>query len=99
MTSARELIGRLVGIADKMAQDRTVQISDQALRELRTQVQTARRQLSETDFVVDYEATCLIECVAELAYARTEKDARREERAIMYINTLRIFLRSDLERQ
>lgn len=98
MIAAMELVTRLVGIADTMVDGRDTQISDIAIRTLRDEVLRGSRQLSESEFTVDYQSICLIECIAELAYARSENDTARQERATMYINTLRTFLRIDCER-
>lgn len=95
MKSALDLVTRLCDIADALSENRTTQISDEAIRTLRDEVNKARTQLSETDFDVDYEASCLIECIAELSYARSDADRPREDRAVMYINTFRRFLRID----
>lgn len=96
MKTALELAERLCRMADAMSENRTVQISDETLRGLRDEVGKGRMQLSETDFNIDYEATCLVECLAELAYARSDRDRRREERALMYLNSFRTFLRIDV---
>jgi len=98
MRTAIDLVSTLCDIADSLVENRhCTQISDATLRTLRDEVRCSRMQLSETDFAVDYEASCLIDCIAELAYARTDGDRHREERALMYINTLRTFLRIDVD--
>ena len=96
MKTAIQLVTTLCNIADSMVESRTVQIGDEALRTLRDEVRCSRMQLSESDFDVGYEASCLIDCISELAYARTDQDRHREERALMYLNTLRTFLRIDV---
>ncbi len=96
MKTAIDLVTTLCNIADAMVESRTVQIGDAALRTLRDEVRCSRMQLSESDFAIDYEASCLIDCISELAYARTDHDRQREERALMYVNTLRTFLRIDV---
>jgi len=96
MRTAIELVTALCNIADGMVENRTSQISNESLRTLREEVRIGRSQLSETDFSIDYEAAMLTDCIAEMAYARTDGDRRREERALMYINTLRTFLRIDV---
>lgn len=95
MNAALDLVTRLVKIAEALSQDRTVQISDASLRSLRDEVQKARMQICESNFEVDYQSTCLIECISELAYARTDQDRSREDRALLYIDMLRKFLRID----
>jgi hypothetical protein len=98
MKTAIELATRLCNIADAMTENRTTQIGDHAIRTLRDEVRCSRMQLSQDDFAIDYEASCLIDCIAELAYARTDGDKRREERALMYVNCFRAFLRMDVNR-
>lgn len=95
MNAALDLVTRLVKIAETMSEHRTVQISDASLRQLRDEVQKARMQISENEFEVDYQSTCLIECISELAYARTDGDRSREDRALLYVEMLRKFLRID----
>lgn len=97
MKSPQELLSTLVKIADAMVEPRAVQISDEAIRTLKDEIRHASSQMSDGDYQIDYEARCLIECIAELAYARTDLDRKREERAMMYINSFRCFVRMDLE--
>lgn len=92
------LTEKLLRVADTVADDRTVQISDAALRQWREEVRFERTRLTPQDALIGYEATCLTECLAALAYARTDKDADGESRALCYINTLRVFMRNDLTR-
>jgi hypothetical protein len=97
MKPALELVALLVDVADKLAEDRTMQVSNEALRSWREDVAKSRMQLSEgSDFAVDYEASCLVDCITALAYARTDGDRGREQRALMYLNTFRTFLRKDV---
>lgn len=98
MNSAIDLATRLVNIADMMVENRATQISDEALRTLKDEVRKGRTQNSEAEFAIDYEASCLVNCIAELAWARSEGDRRREERALMYINSFRTFVRMDVDR-
>jgi hypothetical protein len=93
-----ELVERLCNIADTITPTRTVQISDETLRRLREQVHSERFNLRNEDNLVGYEASCLIDCIAELAYARSDRDRGREERAIMYLNSFRSFMRGDLDK-
>lgn len=92
------LTEKLLRVADTIAADRTVQVSDAALRQWREEVRFERSRVVPQDMLIDYEATCLVECLAALAYARTEKDRDREGRALCYINSLRVFMRNDLAR-
>lgn len=100
MKTAIDLAIRLCTVADALTENRTTQIGDHALRTLREEVNFGRTQLTagDGDFEIGYEASCLIDCIAELAYARTERDLHREERALMYVNCFRAFLRMDAER-
>lgn len=100
MRTAIEIIAALCNAADKMSESRTVNISDAALRQLKDEIAHASMQISETDasYAIDYEARCLVDCLAELAYSRTDGDQHREERALVYVNCFREFLRMDLNR-
>jgi hypothetical protein len=98
MRSAIEIVTALCCAADAMAENRSTNISDAALRTFKEEIARASMQLSESEYPIDYEARCLVDCVAELAYARTDADQRREERALMYVNSFRTFLRIDLNR-
>jgi hypothetical protein len=96
MKPAIELATLLVNVADGMVRDRNLQLGNEAIRTLKEEVRHGRSQFSEgADFAVDYQAGCLIDCLAELAYARSDGDRAREDRAIMYINSFRTFLRID----
>jgi hypothetical protein len=90
-----DLLRRLYKIADAMVESRTVQISDASIRELREEIDSERGRLTDDKNLIGYECTCLIECIAELAYARTDQDKPREDRATMYINCFRVFLRGN----
>lgn len=92
------LTEKLIGIADTVATDRSVQISDAALRQWRDDVQIERSRVNQQDPLIGYEATCLVECLAAIAYARTDKDKDGEGRALCYLNSLRSFMRVDLAR-
>jgi hypothetical protein len=90
------LARKLLTIADQLVADRMVQISDEAIRAIKAEIKVERLRIGEDDRLIDYEASCLIETITELAYARSEQDKKRESRAVMYINTLTCFMRSDL---
>lgn len=87
-----DLLRRLLSIGDVLVNDRRVQISDSAIRQLRADVSECRLHGE----IVGYEATCLIECIAEIAFARSDKDSRRESRAICYVNSFSTFIRGDV---
>ncbi|OKO68203.1 hypothetical protein AC629_42290 [Bradyrhizobium sp. NAS80.1] len=89
------LLDRLCLIADNLVETRRLQIGDAAIRTLRDEVQMRRFTPAEEN-VIGYEATCLIECIAALAFARTDQNKEGEERAVMYLNVLRQFCRLDL---
>jgi hypothetical protein len=95
--SALELAARLVTIADAMVDNSGVHVPDDTLRALRKEVAQSRTQLSETAFQIDYQASCLIECISEIATARIIGDRSREDRARMYIEKFRTFLRIDCD--
>lgn len=98
MRTALEVLTALCAVADGMVDNRAANISDLSLRQLKDEVRHGSQQMSETDHLIDYEARCMVDCLAELSYARSEHDQRREERALMYINSFRTFLRMDLNR-
>lgn len=91
----RELRERLLAIAENIAQDRRLDISDAALRELADQVALARFGLSDEESLLDYQAVCLVECLRAVAHARTDRDAAKESRAVCYLNSFVGFMRSD----
>jgi hypothetical protein len=95
MSDQLELLKRLCVIADKMVESRLMQMSDDTIRILRAEVETQRGRLLDGPNLIGYECTCVIECLAELAYSRTERHKSREDRAIMYINCFRVFLRGN----
>jgi hypothetical protein len=95
MIRGLDLATRLVAISEALVTNRTTQIGDAAIRILTEEVRAERMRISEDKSLIGYEATCLIECIAELAYARDEKDVPREQRAVMYINCFRQFVRID----
>lgn len=94
---AIELLERLIKIAEAIAWQRA-QISDQALRELRAEVDAVRHALTDGPALIGYEASFLLDCIAEIDDARRHEDARRRDRAEMYINTVHPFLLGDLAR-
>lgn len=93
-----ELLRRLIAIGDSLVQDRRLQISDAAIRELRDQVALTRMRPCEDRPVIGYEAANLVECLAAIAFARSDKDTNAESRAIAYSNSLLGFMRGDLTR-
>lgn len=94
-----ELMALLCHVADQVSQSRMVTLGRDTMSSLRDRVSLARNCPLDPDAVrlIDYEAANLVEAMAELSYARADKDQRREERAVMYINTLRTFMRQDLQ--
>lgn len=93
-----DLMRRLCAIADNVSQNRMTTLSRLAIDVLRAEVANCRMQPlddSETR-LIDYEAVCLVEAMTALTYARADKNLNAEERAVMYINTLRVFMRNDL---
>lgn len=94
-----DLLRRLITIATALSESRATQIGDASIRTLQSEVSTARsRVIDPDDEVIGYEATCLVECIAALAYARTDREPNRESRAICYVNALLGFMRMDLNR-
>ncbi|KQW22122.1 hypothetical protein ASC80_01625 [Afipia sp. Root123D2] len=93
-----DLAKRLVLIGEGLAENRRTQISDASIRVLREQVADMRMDIRNEQTLIGYEATCLVECIAELAFARTDQDANRESRAICYVNSLTGFMRGDVMR-
>lgn len=90
-----ELRERLLAIAEKVAHDRQINISDAALRTLSDQVAQARFCISDDDSRLDYQAVCLIECLRAVAHGRSDRDEAKEGRALCYLNSFVGFMRSD----
>jgi hypothetical protein len=95
----RLLLGRLVRCADLIAPERSVVLSREVISELRREVSEWRDRLLDPDEprLIDYEATCLVEIMAELTYARADQDRARESRAEMYLDKFRVMLRGDYD--
>lgn len=95
----RALLGRLVRCADLIAPDRAIVLSREVIAELRRDVAAWRARLLDPDAprLIDYEATCLVEIMAELTYARADQDRGRESRAEMYLDRFRVMLRGDYD--
>ncbi|WP_398473091.1 hypothetical protein [Tardiphaga sp.] len=93
-----ELLRFLCNLADQVVATRMVNLSRETIASLRERVAAARTVLLDDDAprLIDYEAACAVECMAELAYARADQSKPREDRAVMYLNTLRNFMRGDL---
>jgi hypothetical protein len=96
MRADLDLVERLLKIAEAIVANRTTQISDSAIRILRDQVREQRMNLREEPNIVGYEATFLVECIAEIAFARSDRREDSEQRAKMHINTVRAFMQGDL---
>ncbi|EKS26707.1 hypothetical protein [Afipia felis] len=92
----QELLRRLILIGESLVEDRRIQLSDAAIRELREQVAITRMRPSEDAPVIGYEAANLVECLAAIAFARSDKDEKAESRVIAYSNSLLGFMRGDL---
>lgn len=92
------LAEKLLKIGETIVPDRACTISDAALRELRVEVQVARGTIAEGFELIGYEAAFLLDAIAEIDDARRHRDAQRESRAAMYINTVRSFLSADVLR-
>lgn len=99
MRTSFEIVTALCNAADAMsAPGCNVNISDAALRQLKDEIRHASLHTSDNGIPIDYEARCLVDCLAELAYARTDGDGQREERALFHVNRFREFVRGDLNR-
>lgn len=98
MRTALEIVTALCDAADLVAENRNVNVADAALRLLQREILEGRMRLSETHNLIDYQASSLIDCLAALCYARTDGNQHAEERALVYVNSLRTFLRMDLNR-
>jgi hypothetical protein len=96
----RELAQRLLAIAEAMAESRAVTLGDDAIRTLPQQVAAQRQVLFGDDGprLIDAEASCVAELLIALSYARSEQDAGRESRMVMFLNSFILFLRQDLAR-
>jgi hypothetical protein len=98
MSARFPLTAKLINAADAAIDNRSVQISDAALRAWRREVHEEQMRVNQHDKLIGYEAVCLVACLSELAFARSEGDLNRELRAAGYLNPLRAFMRIDLER-
>lgn len=94
-----DLLQRLIKAAEVLTEDRRVNIGDEHLRQLKSEVAAAlARPLGDAAPVIDYQAACLMQVVSEIAYARSDRGDDRESRAICYANCLLTFMRNDLAR-
>ncbi len=91
-----DLLRRLVDMACALTESSKTKLSDEAIRILKEEIARERMRPIDGDRVIDVEATCLIECMAELTYLRAGCDKNRESRMVMFINSLAIFMRVDL---
>lgn len=98
-TEQRKLLGWLVRCADMIGPERSISLSREVISELRNEVATWRDRPLDPDEprLIDYEATCLVEIMAELTYARADQDRARESRAEMYLDKFRVMLRGDYD--
>lgn len=90
------LLQRLCAVCANMMDSRTTTISRDAIDVLRDQVKFERVAILDDDDapLIDYEATCLVELLAELSYARTDHDKGREDRALMYLDRFHIMMQA-----
>lgn len=93
-----DLLRLLCSVADELSQSRATTASREFISYTRERVGAARGQLLGEDDarLIGYEAAMAVECIAELTYARADRDQRREGRVLAYLNTLRTFMRNDL---
>ena len=92
-----ELLTRLCGIAEQMTATRMMQLPRVTIEALRDEVAGARRRVAPEWDIVNYQSVCLVECLAALAYARSDEDRAAEDRARMYADDFRKFIRLDLD--
>lgn len=92
------LLRRLVDMGEALSVSRMTTLSDAAIRELRDQVMHHVMRPCEDMRLIGTEALCLVECMAELTYARAEKNIARENRMLTLVNALKGFLYVDLLR-
>lgn len=92
------LLRRLVDLGEQLTANRATTMSSAAIRELRDQVQLQVMKPCDDVRLIGGEAVCLVELLAELTYARADKNATRESRMIALINAHRGFLLTDLLR-
>lgn len=93
-----ELLRRLIGMGEKLTENRAVTLGSAAIRELRDQVNHHAMRPCEDERLIGAEAVCLVECMAALAYAREEKNIARETRMVTLVNALKGFMYVDLVR-
>lgn len=93
-----DLLRRLIDIAAKLTENRAVTLNSAVIRELRDQVHHHVMRPCEDVRLIGCEAVCLVECMADLAYARDEKNSDREGRMLTLVNAHRGYLFTDLLR-
>lgn len=93
-----ELMRLVCNMIDQVTRDRAVNLGRDAIASLRQRVTDARTVLLDDDVrrLIDYEAACAVEIMAELAYARADKNKSREDRALWYLDRFRVSMRGDL---
>lgn len=90
------LLRTLIGIAEDVTLNRAVTLGTASISELREEIAAARMKPIDFPRVIDIEAMCLLEYLAELSYARSDKNAEREKRMGLFATSLMTFLQIDL---
>lgn len=92
------LLQRLMAITADLMESRATTMGRDAITFYREQVRIERAALldDEDPALIDYEATCLVELLVELSYARLDQDKRREDRALMYLDRFRVMMQASL---
>lgn len=77
---------------NQLIESRAVTMSSEAIAVYRQRVADERAALLDDDepALIDWEATCLIEMLAELSYARADQDKVREDRVLGFLDAFRI---------
>lgn len=91
-TKQLALVQILCTTTKQLIESRTVTMSSEAIAVYRQRVADERAALLDDDdpALIDWEATCLVEMLAELSYARADRDQNRERRVLSFLDAFRV---------
>lgn len=86
------LVGLLCNVTNALIESRATTMGREAIAHFRERVRDERAALLDDDepALIDWEATCLVEMLAELSYARADQDKDRERRVLGFLDAFRI---------
>ncbi|MGX9389784.1 hypothetical protein ACWX0K_10840 [Nitrobacteraceae bacterium UC4446_H13] len=87
-----ELVGLLCNVTNDLMETRATVMGREAIAHYRHRIAEERAALLDDDgpALIDWEATCLVEMLAELSYARADRDKVREDRVTSYLDRFHI---------